>query len=165
MACQFTVFDSEGTSPLAKLWAGALRIVEVRHPDPECTVQLEMRNAELTIRLRCRDTANPDRWIEDFVFSCIRFDCWPGEFLARAWLSAAWAGCLQHEALELVTVDGIAVLNPHAEPYPVNPYNRGVRDGMPFVLTQESLTTALTVAMTPDHAHQLVREHWPIGNL
>lgn len=106
-----------------------------------------------------RDTgdANNSVW-GSFTISNVRLAFFPGVELARMWVAAAWSGYLQHEALELVTVDGIAPLNPHLEPYEMNPWNRGLRNGLPSVLTRESMIEAFAVVMDRECAVRLVAE-------
>lgn len=150
---------------MARLWMDALEPVRLRHPNPSARPAIEIVDGPRPmLRLSIsnhRDTAEPgDSSWASFTISNVELTFFPGERLARAWLAAAWAGYIQHEALELATVDGKAVLDPHAEPYRENPWNRGLRDGLPVVLTRDTLISALSVVMDRDHAIRLVEaEH------
>lgn len=151
---------------LYRLWGAAIRKTVVRHPNHEARPILDLRpdTAPLLVwsienHRDTRDTRDV-KW-EAFTLSNIRLTFWPGERLAIAWIAAAWAGYLQHEALELVTVDGENPLDPHRQPYPLNPWNRGLRDGMPPELTPETLVRALAVVMPEDEARRMASEVAP----
>jgi hypothetical protein len=152
---------------VAEQWNEALRGLVLRHPNPSARPLLFVEDAVVDPVLflsisNHRDTgaANSPAW-DSFTISNVRLACFPGAALARMWVAAAWAGYIQHEALELVTVDGVPPLNPHDEPYETNPCNRGLRDGLPSVLTRESMLEAFTVVMSREHAARLMEDQWP----
>ena len=146
---------------MIRSWADALSGVVIRHPNPgaQPCVHLDGGEHEVSLTLMVYDTIDTatgePHQRNPLMISTVRLTFFPGDRLARQWMAAAWAGLLQHEALELVTFDGRAVLNPHAEPYPVCPWNRGLRDGMPVELTPESLRKALAVVMDSAAASEL----------
>jgi hypothetical protein len=157
---QLAVITSGGE--LTEQWAAALRGLEVRHPNGHSEVVLQLLGED-----RLRLFVGLDQtWCTltgarkaPFAISTVTLTYWPGERLARAWFAAAWAGYCQHEALELVTLAGdraAKVLDPHAEPYPTNPANRGLRDGFPVELTPDSLIDTLALVMPRADAVRLV---------
>lgn len=86
---------------------------------------------------------------------------WPGARLFRTWLAVAWAGYIQHEALELVMADGVRLYDPHvpiASGHRLSPYahDRGLRDGFPPELTRDTMLRALCTAMDREVAEQLM---------
>lgn len=139
------------------MWRRALESLEIRHPNGRSNVVLRVDDGgSLFIGLdetSCTLTGEPKK---NFAISTVKLTFFPGVRLARAWMAAAWCGYLQHEALELVTVGGRAVLDPHAEPYATNPFNRGLRDGMPVVLTARTMVDTLALVMPFDHAVNMV---------
>jgi len=145
-------------SVLTQQWASALQDVVVRHPTDEPVI-LALVNAEqpvLRVALaKTRDSRDPSNLMCGFVISNVTLSYFPGVKLARQWLAAAWSGYIQHEALELCTVGGLLdrPLDPHAEPFQ---YDRGLRDGLPVVLTPQTLERALRVVMEPEHARALM---------
>lgn len=151
-----------GDNEMVRLWAGALAPLVIRHPNPAArpTVTLSTHEGVALLTLEVADAldtrtdephpANP------LLISQVRLSYFPGAALARVWLAAAWAGLAQHEALELVTMGERIVLNPHAEPHRETPWNRGLRDGLPPMLTPETLVTALAVVMPRDVAEAFV---------
>lgn len=145
---------------LAARWAMALRDLEVRYPDPEVWVELKLTTAEQPVFTlvvgNVMDTRSGHRKSE-LVISCVTLAIWPGEELCRMWVAAAWAGYLQHEALELVTYNLKSPLDPHEEPYEANPFNRGLRDGLPARLDGPALIKALATVMDEISATNLVR--------
>lgn len=142
-----TVVVADRASSLALAWYEALAMLSVRHPNGRSRVLLTIVDDVLKIALDetldTRDMRTPMR--SPFVISCVRLACWPGADRARQWFAAGWAGYCVHEALELVTFGGRAVIDPHADPYPNALGNRGLRDGFPAVLTEETLSRAMTV--------------------
>jgi hypothetical protein len=60
-------------------------------------------------------------------------------------MACAFAGYVMHEALELATVCGVRVADPHAEPYPHSPWNHSLREGFPTELTEESMLRTIRV--------------------
>ena len=143
-------------------WRAALADLVVRYPEREVHVDVQ-DDGVLRIYFDSQRCAVTGKELPGFCISNVSLDCFPGAYLARAWVAAAWAGYLAHEALELVTYHGQRVLDPHADPYPENPYNRGVREALPVRLNRETLTDALcwcAIAMTREQATALVAEWW-----
>lgn len=145
---------------LASQWKDALADVVIRHPNRESRVLVSVKpgnppSLELALD-QTRDSRDFDHVMTPFVISNVRLTYFPGTELARQWLAAAWAGYIQHEALELVTVGGFIVrpLDPHAAPFT---YDRGLRMGLPVELTPETLVASLAVVMPREAAEQLVR--------
>jgi len=141
---------AERLSLLGELWRDALAPLVVRHPNRASEVRLHLSGdvepilkVSLDAVMDTRDQVTPMR--SPFVISCVRLTFWPGSRRAREWFAAGWSGYVQHEALELVTLDGAAVLDPHEEPYATNPNNRGLRDGLPPVLTEATIARAMAV--------------------
>ena len=155
-------FTGPRRSPLAEQWWWALAPVVLRHPNGRSRPVLRIHDGDppqLYVGLdETTCTSDPTKTMRDFAISTVRLTYFPGERLARMWLAAAWAGYLQHEALELVTIDGKAILDPHAEPYPTNPYNRGLRDGLPLELNTTTMLDALALVMSFGDALRVVRE-------
>lgn len=151
-----------GQNELVRLWADALAMLTIRHPNPTSKPVVTLSDigphAMLTLEVAdATDTATGEPHERNpLLISQVRLSFFPGVRLARQWMAAAWAGLLQHEALELVTIDGRIVLNPHDEPYVLNPWNRGLRDGLPPVLDAASLRKALAVVMDIDWADALL---------
>lgn len=151
-----------GDGDLVRLWADALQSLVIRHPNPAAkpTIQLDGWHSGVSMIMMVYDATDTEtdepHPRNPLIISTVRLTYFPGVRLARQWLAAAWAGLLQHEALELVTCDGRIVLNPHQEPYTENPWNRGLRDGLPVELTPETLRKALAVVMDPDWADVLI---------
>ena len=143
---------------LACLWADAFEGVIVRHPNPSSTPRLVLVDGvEPVLRIEIKDAKDTrdltqDAW-KPFVVSNVVLTFFPGARVARMWLAAAWAGYLQHEALELVTFGPKPILDPHQDPYPTCPWNRGLRDGMPPVLTPDTLVRALATVMPLSDAY------------
>lgn len=158
MQLRVTYGDPPGA--IAQQWAAALADVIVRHPDRSVPVRATLRDGhppELEIAIDTRCSTQPTKALPGFILSTVRLSFFPGQALARAWLAAAWAGYIQHEALELVTVGGLEMrpIDPHAPPFDTD---RGLRDGMPPELTPETLRRALCVAMEPAAADRLIEE-------
>lgn len=107
----------------------------------------------------CDTRGKNDSLWSSFEISNVRLTFFPGVTLARMWIAAAWAGYIQHEALELVEVDGVNPLDPHAQPDNAIPQNRGLRDGLPPVLNRNTLIDGLAVVMDREHAVRLVETH------
>lgn len=147
--------QADGT--IVSAWRSALAGLCVRHPDLAAKPYWLVDDAGY-LHVGCgavHDTSTGQ--VRNLPICSVRLVYFPGEDLARKWFAAAWAGYLQHEALELVTYNGEPPLNAHAEPYVSNPYNRGLRDGFPSVLDQAALVKALAVVMDPADAEALVR--------
>lgn len=150
------------TNDLVLLWAGALRDLVLRHPNRTSTPILELLDGDppsLSIALdKTFDSTSDDaEMARPFRISTVKLSYWPGVRLARAWIAAAWAGYLHHEALELVTVGDLSTrpLDPHEAPFL---FDRGLREGLPVDLTPETLTRALATAMPSHVAEKLVTE-------
>lgn len=142
------IISADRLSELGQQWRSALAPLLVRHPNRLSAVECRLSSDDvLTVQLDATvstaDLATPMR--APFVIASVRLACWPGVGAARAWFAAAFAGYCMHEALELVTLEGATVLDPHAAPYETNPANRSLRDGFPPVLTVESMTRAMRV--------------------
>ncbi len=139
-------------------WRQALQGLIIRHPDRRNTVHWDiLSSGHFTIGMdRVTSTLSEELWAP-FQISTTLLSYFPGNTLARAWVAAAWAGYCQHEALELVTMGDWAtrILDPHAEPYPTNPYNRGLRNGFPEVLTPETLYMTLALVISPEQISAL----------
>ena len=141
------------SNELTRQWMAALFDLVVRHPNTLSTPVLTLVDApEPVLRVELdytSDSRDPIQRFENFVISNVTLSYFPGTVLARKWFAAAWAGYVSHEALELVTIGGLTSrpLDPHESPYPLNPWNRGLRDGLPVRLTPESLIQSLAVVM------------------
>lgn len=143
---------------LTRQWADALEHVIVRHPNRSITPILTLTDSmepDLAFELDTNPSSDADETISPFRITNVRLSFFPGAIAARAWLAAAWACFLQHEALELVTVDDLKtrVLDPHE--------NRARLDyvfhtGLPFVLTPDSLLDALATAIPRSDAMELI---------
>ena len=138
---------------VAGAWRDALAALEVRHPNGRSRIIIQVHDgvpATLYVGLdvtACTLTGE-DKY--DLPVSNFRLMYWPGVRAAQAWFAAMWASYLQHEVLELVTLAGdhaAKILDPHAEPYAINPYNRCLRDGLPGELTPEALRATLRLVM------------------
>lgn len=145
---------------LGARWSAALAKVVVRHPNRESRVIVRVSEGDPPVlhlaldATRC--TADPDRIRAPFTISDVTLTYFPGEQLAQTWLAAAWAGYLQHEALELVTLGddlNARVIDPHAPPYT---FDRGLRQGLPVVLTEDTLFQTLIAVMPRSAARALV---------
>lgn len=145
-----TYDDGRHLSQIGAAWYRALYHVDVRHPNGHSNCVLRVIDGDppqLYVGLDETTCTRDGHVMRDFAISTIKLLYWPGERLARMWFAAAWIGYLQHEALELVTVSGMPVLDPHAEPYPTNPLNRGLRAGFPVELTPDTLFRTLLLVM------------------
>lgn len=141
---------------LAEQWRAALADVVIRHPNRESRVFVTISDeAMLMLSLDAtRDSRDPNHVMTPFVISNVQLTYFPGERLARQWLAAAWAGYIQHEALELVTIGGTTKrpLDPHQPPFV---FDRGLRDGLPVELTPETLISSLAAVMPRETAEAL----------
>lgn len=143
---------------IGQAWREALSEVCLQHPNG-MTATWELTHGHppvLTVRLdgiACTVSGQP---IPRFVVSCVELGYFPGKRLAQVWLACAFAGYVQHEALELVTAANERVLDPHQPPYH---WDRGLRQGFPVRLTPDSLRATLEAVMSPDAAETLIREH------
>jgi hypothetical protein len=143
-------------------WREAMAGIEVRHPNGRSRAILRVDDGDppslyVGVDLTwCTLTGEPKY---DFAISTVRLMCSASIELARKWVAAAWAGYCQHEALELVTLAddrSAKVLDPHAEPYVTNPFNRGLRAGFPAVLTPETMLDTLALVMPIEDAERLM---------
>lgn len=151
----------EEKSNMMRLWESALHDLDVRHPRRDSVPVLKLLDGDpprLQVSVQMHASTVDDKPILELPISTVNLHIWPGLTLARQWIAAAWAGYLQHEALELVTVGERTErpLDPHQQPYATNPYNRGLRDGFPVDLGWDSLVDALSVVMNRNHAAALV---------
>lgn len=148
-------------SELACRWAEVLHRLSVCHPNGRSRAVLRLLDGEppqLYVGLDETSCTKTGALLTDFAISTVKLTYWPGDRLARAWFTAAWLGYLQHEALELVTLDGAPVLDPHAEPYATNPLNRGLRVGFPVELNPTTLFDTLLLVMDEDDALKFVNQ-------
>lgn len=154
--------STDTRATLARLWTEALAGVVVRHPNPSARPVFRISDDTEPLLLvsigNHRDTRgkNDGQW-SSFVIANVRLTFFPGVVLARQWVAAAWGGYIQHESLELVECDGVNPLDPHQQPDDSIPWNRGLRDGFPPVLTPETLIKALAVVMPEADAERLTR--------
>lgn len=135
------------TTDLGRSWAGVLARIEIRHLDPAASVRLALTDGDppsLYLEVTVRDSDDQETWREGMAVHTMALPHWPGEAAAAQFIARAWMGFVTHEALELVRFDGVKVLDPHAEPYPVNPANRLFREGCPTVATAEAIRVALS---------------------
>jgi hypothetical protein len=145
------------SAPLSQQWESALRDVVIRHHDPRSKVDLVLVASErpqLAFRLDvgfC--TVEPTKESRPFNISTVELSYFPGVALARAWVAAAWACYMMHEALELVSVDGVRPIDPHSDPA----LDVCLRDGLPAVLTPETLQRALGLVMRPAAVLEMTR--------
>jgi hypothetical protein len=137
---------------LTRLWAGALEHVIVRHPNRGITPRLTLDDSTSPViyfELDQNPSSNSDEIISPFIITNVMLTFFPGIEAARAWLAAAWACFLQHEALELVTIGDFMTraLDPHQSREALN---HVFHTGLPSHLTPESLRAALLTAI-PAH--------------
>lgn len=140
---------------LADHWRQAVAMLRVRHADRDAipvfrVLDGDVPRLEVSVR-NARDTLTNVR-LDVLVVSTVTLTYWPGETVALRWLAAAWAGYVQHEALELVTLDsGERPIDPHADPV----LDRGLRHGLPVELTPASLLLSFEAIMPADRAREL----------
>lgn len=142
-------------------WRAALAPVVLRHPNGRSTPVLRLTDGDppqLYVGLDRTWCTRDGHEMTDFAISTVKLTYFPGARLVRMWLAAAWTGYCCHEALELATVNGVAILDPHAEPYATNPVNRGLRDGFPVTLTPKTLLASLCLVMPRSAARWLMIE-------
>jgi hypothetical protein len=142
---------------ICQQWREVLDGMTFRHLDRGATPVLELGSGEhpaLNIRVEgAVDTVTHQR-MGSLSISSIELTYFPGKRLAEVWLAAAWAGYMQHEALELVQrTDGTRPLDPHGVDKDVD---RGLRHGMPVKLTPETLIQSLCAVMPVDTAMAIV---------
>ncbi len=132
-------------------WREALDELKVVHPDRRCTPILNLVPNPLRLEVsldRAWSTRTGEFLRSPFKISTVYLTFFPGKKLAQQWFAAAWAGYLQHEALEYTSAGSANPLDPHTEPYDTNPFNRGLRDGFPVELTVATLHKALETVMS-----------------
>jgi hypothetical protein len=142
-------------------WRAALSALTVRHPNGWSKVVLRVSDGDppvLYVGLDATACTSDGHTMSEFAISNVALTYWPGEKLARQWFAAAFAGYCTHEALELVTLDGRAVLDPHQQPYATCPQNRGLRDGFPVQLTPNTLAKTLALVMPWQDAAEMADE-------
>jgi len=163
---QLILVESGSPSSLFVLWRDAFAPMRLEHPNRESVVVLKLANGLppiLSVGLDwTRDTVDGHRR-DRFAVSSVRLCYFPGVRLAQAWMAAAWAGYCMHESLELVTADGVRPIDPHSEVAPGSDhrlapylYDRGLRDGLPQMLTRDTLLRTLCVVMDEDVARGLM---------
>ena len=140
---------------LAEQWRGVVAKLRVRHHDREARPVFEIHDAAqpaLFVAVEnTRDTVTNER-LGRLPVSTVTLTYWPGETVALRWLAAAWAGYIQHEALELVTLeDGTRPIDPHGDVK----YDRGLRHGLPIELTPATLLQTFEAVMPPDVAKEM----------
>jgi hypothetical protein len=139
-------------------WAIALTGMEIRHLDPEPTVELELIHGDppkLCFRLDVhRDTVDRHKRHRPFVISTVSLTFFPGAKLSRMWVAAAFAGYVAHEALELVTADGVRPIDPHA----IEAHDMCLRDGLPVELDAVTLARTLGLVMRHQAVTALLEE-------
>lgn len=144
---------------LHEKWAVALQGMRLKHPNRVSKTVLTLDTAPepmLIFALDKHHCSVDDHVIEGFTVSCITLAYWPGLTLARIWMAAAWVGYLQHEALEgVLAPDGTRVLDPHGPGFA----DRGLRQGVPAVLTPESLRASLCAVMCRKDADALIAKY------
>lgn len=163
-----TATDTATTTSDWERWRDALGGLTVRHPDRRSRPHVWVApglgggtavrvSVDHVTSTRASKLAPRDERIEVLDISTVEIDFWPGEKLARQWFAAAWAGYCMHEALELVEgPDGEPPLDPHAEPYPTNPYNRCLRDAFPPHLDRLRMYHTLRLVMDDASAAKLL---------
>lgn len=140
-------------------WRHALAGMVIRHLDREATPVFEVvgdQRPSLHVRVMgAVDTVTHQR-MGSLAVSSVELTYFPGLRLAEVWLAAAWAGYMQHEALELVTrKDGSRPLDPHGGDASLD---RGLRCGLPVRLTPLTLVDSLCAVMPLDRAQRILKE-------
>lgn len=145
---------------LTRLWADALADVIVRHPNRAFTLTVTLEDyltPMIHFDIDATICSNTDRVISPFRVGNVLLKYFPGVMAARAWLAAAWGCFMQHEGVELVTLQDISkpVLDPHdnhahlAHVFLV---------GFPPQLTPETLLATLCYAIPREAAVRLVED-------
>lgn len=144
-------------SALGERWRDALSGMKLRHLDRGCTARWSIDDGEspyLSLAVIGAVDTVTDLRMDSLAISSVQLTYFPGRRLAQAWLAAAWAGYMQHEALELVTLaDGSRPLDPHGGDVTLD---RGLRCGLPTRLTPTTLLDTFLVVMSPERAARLM---------
>jgi hypothetical protein len=163
ISSRLEVTGDQPWSSLTQQWVGALRDLVIRHPNGKSTTIITIVDGpEPTMMLwldETRDSRDRSKRMRRFVISNVRLTYFPGVDLARKWMAAAFASYCLHEALECCTVGDFVTrpLDPHAETEPgVFGNDKGLRDGLPVVLTPETLATTLAVPLYPSAVQALI---------
>lgn len=150
-------------SDLTQQWVQSLQPVVLRHPSRDSVPVLNLIDGPApTLCLYLKETRDSRDWnvrMPRFIISNVKLTYHPGDDLARKWLAAAWAGYIQHEALELCTLGGTIErpLCPHTQTEEgIYGYDKGLRDGLPVELTPETLARTLALVMYPRALEQLL---------
>lgn len=140
-------------SIVCEQWTAALAGMEIRHLDHESRVLVEVRDGPPTLSVAVEGAVDTDTGKRRYLaVSSVELTYFPGEIVARRWLAAAWAGYVQHEALELVRHRGVRPLDPHADIR----IDRGLRCGFPTRLTPASLVETLLLVVSPTFVDELM---------
>lgn len=128
--------------------------MEIRHPDPSVYVELSVKDytgkVQITYRMyNLKDTTSgepierqspwdrrPYVGFNYFVYA----GKWPGERLARMFIVGCWMAYVEHEALELVSLDRSIYYNPHD--HSLSPYQMIINRVSDFSRTFEPLQVA-----------------------
>ena len=160
---QLVVTGPQPWNSLTQQWARALQPLVVRHPNGWSNVVLTLSDGPApNLMIHLDETVcstDPTKRMARFVLSNVKLTYFPGVELARKWFAAAFAGYIQHEALELCTVGDLVTrpLCPHTQTEEgVWGYDKGLRDGLPVELTPETLARTLALVMYPRALEQLV---------
>jgi hypothetical protein len=163
ISSRLEVTGDQPWSSLTQQWVGALRDLVIRHPNGKSTTIITIVDGpEPTLMLwldETRDSRNPKKRMPRFIISNVRLAYFPGVDLARKWMAAAFSSYCLHEALECCTIGDLETrpLDPHAETEPgVFGNDKGLRDGLPVVLTPETLAVTLSVPLYPSAVRALM---------
>lgn len=141
---------------LNEQWAAVIAKLRVRHADREAVPCFDLIPGDppaLFVSVKnTRDTVTDER-LASLAVSTVTLTYFPGEAVALRWLAAAWAGYQLHEALELVTADGVRPIDPHSHAR----HDRGLRHGLPLVLTPETLLQTFEAIAPVDVAGEYAR--------
>jgi hypothetical protein len=135
-------------------WKNAVDNVVIRHLDWHSIPELELEGDTLHFKVRNAHDTVTGEVREILAISSVRLTFWPGFPVATAWIAAAWAGYVQHEALELVTFKDMRTrpLDPHGP----EKFDRGLRAAIPAVLTRETMRRAFLAVMDEEVADELM---------
>jgi len=137
-------------------WKAAIAKLTFRHGDRSARPTFELFDGAhpvLNISVKNTRCSVTDEPIGSLAVSSVELTFWPGETVALRWLAAGYAGYIQHEALELVTLaDGTRPIDPHADPK----FDRGLRYGLPTRLTPETLLQSFEAIMPAEVAREMI---------